>query len=105
LCHVGKIPALKLTGGFGTLKLMKVSIIVPAFNEELLLGKSLSKIRSLANVFGLRGWEVELIVCDNNSTDRTAEIARARNCGAAVAFRRVYFYRNGGIPKTGRFQP
>lgn len=32
----------------------------------------------------MRGWEVELIVCDNNSTDRTAEIARA--AGATVVF-------------------
>jgi glycosyltransferase involved in cell wall biosynthesis len=63
---------------------VKVSIIVPAFNEELLLDKSLSQIRSAANVFGLRGWEVELIVCDNNSTDRTAEIAHA--AGAMVVF-------------------
>ena len=84
MCHVDKIPALKLTGGFRTLKPVKVSIIVPAFNEELLLGKSLSQIRSAANVFGLRSWEVELIVCDNNSTDRTAEIAHA--AGAMVVF-------------------
>jgi len=51
--------------------------------------------------FQSRGWAVELIVCDNNSTDKTAQlardagarvvfepinqIARARNCGAAAA--------------------
>ena len=51
--------------------------------------------------FDERGWRAELIVCDNNSTDRTAEIAagagakvvfegvnqigRARNAGAAHA--------------------
>ena len=63
---------------------MKISIVVPAFNEELLLDKSLSQIKSAANVFSLRGWEVELIVCDNNSTDRTAEIAHA--AGAMVVF-------------------
>jgi glycosyltransferase involved in cell wall biosynthesis len=34
-----------------------------------------------------RGWEVEFIVCDNNSTDRTAEIARA--AGATVVFEPV----------------
>ena len=84
MCHVDKIPALKPGSGFCTLKPVKVSIIVPAFNEELLLDKSLSQIRSAANVFNLRGWEVELIVCDNNSTDRTAEIAHA--AGAMVVF-------------------
>ncbi len=79
---------------------MKLSIVVPAFNEERLLGAALESIKRAATVFdGAGGWE--LIVCDNNSTDRTAEIARAagarvvfephnqisraRNCGAAAA--------------------
>ena len=66
---------------------MKISIVIPAFNEERLLGESLSKIKSGASAFGLRGWEAELIVCDNNSTDRTAEIARA--AGAIVVFEPV----------------
>jgi glycosyltransferase involved in cell wall biosynthesis len=34
--------------------------------------------------FTERGWTTELLVCDNNSTDRTAEIARA--AGAKVIF-------------------
>ncbi len=66
---------------------MKISIVVPAFNEERLLGESLVQIKSAAGVFAQRGWEVELIVCDNNSTDRTAEIARA--AGATVVFEPV----------------
>ena len=66
---------------------MKVSIVIPAFNEERLLGGSLVQIKSAAGVFTQCGWEVELIVCDNNSTDRTAEIARA--AGAAVVFEPV----------------
>jgi glycosyltransferase involved in cell wall biosynthesis len=64
---------------------LKISIIVPAFNEERLLGESLAQIKSAAHAFAPRGWDFEMIVCDNNSTDRTAEIARARNCGAAAA--------------------
>jgi len=56
---------------------LKISIIVPAFNEERLLGESLAQIKSAADAFAQRGWDFELIVCDNNSTDRTAEIARA----------------------------
>ncbi len=66
---------------------MKISIVIPAFNEERLLGESLAQIKSSANAFAQRGWEVELIVCDNNSTDRTAEIARA--AGATVVFEPV----------------
>ncbi len=80
---------------------MKISIVVPAYNEERLLGASLGEIRRAAESFTRLGWEVELVVCDNNSTDRTAaiaaaagarvvfepvnQIARARNAGAAMA--------------------
>jgi len=80
---------------------VKVSLIIPAFNEERLLAASLAKIQAAAAAFKRRGWAVELIVCDNNSTDKTAaiaaaagatvvfepvnQIARARNCGAAAA--------------------
>jgi glycosyltransferase involved in cell wall biosynthesis len=63
---------------------MKISIVVPAFNEERLLGESLAQIKFAAKVFLQRDWEFELIVCDNNSKDRTAEIARAS--GAKVVF-------------------
>src|SRR5260370_32849597 len=37
--------------------------------------------------FARLGWESELIVCDNNSTDRTAEIAKG--AGAQVVFEPV----------------
>src|SRR5579863_7461090 len=66
---------------------MKISIVVPAFNEEKLIGASLISIRAAMAVFEKRGWATELIVSDNNSTDRTAELARA--AGAAVVFEPV----------------
>lgn len=66
---------------------MKVSIIVPAFNEEQGLEASLRSIRLAMAAFDRVGWESELIVCDNNSTDRTAAIARAM--GADVMFEPV----------------
>ena len=59
---------------------MKVSVVVPAFNEERLLAGSLAAIRAAMGAFE----DAELIVCDNNSTDRTAEIAR--EAGATVVF-------------------
>lgn len=59
---------------------MKISVVVPAFNEERLLAGSLAAIREAMRAFD----DAELIVCDNNSTDRTAEIARA--AGATVVF-------------------
>ena len=66
---------------------MKVSVVVPAFNEERLLAGSLAAIRGAMRAFDEARWEGELIVCDNNSSDRTAEIARA--AGARVVFEPV----------------
>jgi glycosyltransferase involved in cell wall biosynthesis len=61
-----------------------ISVVIPAFNEGRLLGESLRQVRAAMTAFAQRGWQSELIVCDNNSTDRTAEIARA--AGADVVF-------------------
>jgi glycosyltransferase involved in cell wall biosynthesis len=66
---------------------MRVSVVVPAYNEERLIGESLRHITAAMAAFSRRSWEAELIVCDNNSTDRTAEVARA--AGATVVFEPV----------------
>jgi glycosyltransferase involved in cell wall biosynthesis len=66
---------------------VKISVIIPAFNEERLLGGTLAQVKSAMAAFAQRHWECELIVCDNNSTDHTAEIARA--AGATVVFEPV----------------
>jgi glycosyltransferase involved in cell wall biosynthesis len=66
---------------------LTISVVVPAFNEELLLRASLASIRDASAAFAERDWTTELIVCDNNSTDRTAEIACA--AGAIVVFEPV----------------
>ena len=70
-----------------SLLVVKISVIVPAFNEEKLLGATLVAIQSAAVSFSQRGWATETIVCDNNSTDGTAALARA--AGALVAFEPV----------------
>jgi len=66
---------------------VKISIVVPAFNEEKFLAETLAQIKSASSAFTNAGWDTELIVCDNHSTDRTAEIARA--AGATVVFEPV----------------
>src|SRR3979490_2909504 len=81
---------------------MKISVVVPAFNEERLLPSSLFSIRAAMEGFARLGWESELIVCDNNSTDRTAEIAKG--LGAQVVFERVNQIgraRNTGAARAG----
>ncbi len=66
---------------------MKISCVVPAYNEEKLLGRTLACIGESALAFEALGWGFEVIVCDNNSTDRTAAVAT--ECGARVVFERV----------------
>lgn len=63
---------------------MRVSIIIPAFNEERLISETLRRVKAAAAAFSRRGWATQIIVCDNNSTDRTAELSRAE--GATVVF-------------------
>ncbi|MDF3058694.1 MAG: hypothetical protein K0R17_2909 [Rariglobus sp.] len=65
-----------------------LSIIVPAFNEEKLLAASLQAVKAAAeHAFTPAGLAWELVVCDNNSTDQTAEIARVE--GATVVFEAI----------------
>ena len=63
---------------------MLITIAIPAFNEEKLLPATLAAVTEAGDAFSERNWEMEVVVCDNNSTDRTAEIATA--CGARVVF-------------------
>jgi len=66
---------------------LRISIIIPAFNEERLIGETLRRVKAATAAFARREWATEIIVCDNNSTDRTAELARAE--GARVVFEPV----------------
>ena len=66
---------------------VKISVIIPAFNEEKLLPSAIAAVSAAMPAFTERGWITELIVCDNNSTDRTGEVARS--AGAQVVFEPV----------------
>jgi glycosyltransferase involved in cell wall biosynthesis len=66
---------------------VKISVVIPAYNEEKLITATLRSIDAARGAFASPGWESEVIVCDNNSTDRTAELARA--AGATVVFEPV----------------
>ncbi len=61
---------------------MLISIAIPAFNEEKLLPSTLAAVAEAGEAFTDRGWEMEVVVCDNNSTDSTADIAK--DAGARV---------------------
>ncbi len=62
---------------------MKLTIIVPAFNEESYLAATLDSIQAAAAQLRARSdVDIETIVVDNNSADETAAIARSK--GATV---------------------
>ncbi len=62
-----------------------LSIIIPAWNEENYIGRTLESLKRAASIYEReRGAATELIVVDNNSTDRTAAVARDH--GAIVVF-------------------
>jgi glycosyltransferase involved in cell wall biosynthesis len=71
-----------------------ISFVVPAYNEERLLGRTLAAIhiaaRELAKPY-------EIVVADDSSTDRTAAIARAGGARVVeVRFRQIARVRNAG---------
>jgi glycosyltransferase involved in cell wall biosynthesis len=71
-----------------------ISFIVPAYNEERLIGGTLRAVQAAAATLG-EGYEI--VVADDASIDATAEIARS--CGArvvSVAHRQISATRNAG---------
>jgi glycosyltransferase involved in cell wall biosynthesis len=58
----------------------KVSVVLPALNEEEAIGKVIDEIP--VEELESKGYQTEIIVVDNGSTDKTAEIAAAQ--GAKV---------------------
>ena len=90
-----------------TSKNIYYSVIVPAYNEEEYIEDTLDSIfQAMEEITGQKG---EVIVVDNNSTDKTAELAlskgarlifekenqisRARNKGVEIANGEVLFCR------------
>lgn len=67
-----------------------LSIVIPAFNEAENIPPVLASL-PLAEL-GAAGWSTEVVVVDNNSTDRTAEIAG--DLGATVVFQPEQGYGN-----------
>ena len=58
---------------------MRLSVIIPAFNEESYLPPTLDAIQlAVAHLRARTNFDVELIVVDNNSQDETGAVARAR---------------------------
>jgi glycosyltransferase involved in cell wall biosynthesis len=79
-----------------------LSIIIPAFNEEKLIAGCLAKVRTALAANAAEDWTAEVIVVDNNSSDRTAQLAH--ETGARVVFEpinQISRARNAGARAAG----
>ncbi|TXB63245.1 glycosyltransferase family 2 protein [Phaeodactylibacter luteus] len=59
-----------------------IDVIIPAFNEEESIGKVIADIPP--------GWAREVLVCNNGSTDRTAEVAEQAGATVLTELRKGY---------------
>ncbi|MGB0651851.1 MAG: glycosyltransferase family 2 protein [Thermoplasmatota archaeon] len=80
---------------------MKVSVVIPTLNEETGIGPTLDAIDRQA--FAAMGLELEMLVIDGDSQDRTAQEAQARGARVVVEPRRGYgrAYKRGFAEATG----
>ena len=72
---------------------MKLSVVIPVFNEELTISEVIDKVRAVQLPL-----DREIIVVDDGSTDRTAEILKQRQEDVTfVHFSRVNFGKGAAI--------
>lgn len=57
-----------------------ISVVIPAFNEESLIASTIQRIRLAMDASPEIANRYEMIVCDNNSPDATAAIAKSLGC-------------------------
>jgi hypothetical protein len=74
---------------------MKVSVLIPTLNEEKGIGITLDQIKK--GEFDKKKWELELVIVDGGSKDRTEEVAKSKGAKIIVEPRKGY----GRAYKTG----
>lgn len=75
----------------------RFSLVIPAYNEETYLPRLLDTVDEAAAHYAGGADAIEVIVSDNNSKDKTGEIARSRGCKTALVEKRcIASVRNGG---------
>ena len=77
---------------------MKISVILPTINEEKGIGPTLESINK--EYFKKKGWQLEIVIVDGDSKDKTQEIAKQKGANVIIEKRKGYgrAYKTG-IPK------
>ena len=80
---------------------LKISVVIPALNEEIGIGKTIDAIP--AHAFQHEGWELEILIIDGNSTDHTRDIATHKGAMVIIEPRKGYgrAYKTGFTHATG----
>ncbi len=80
---------------------LKVSIVIPAINEERGIGKTIDAVNS--TYFSSHHWDLEIILVDGDSKDRTRDIAAEKGAVVILEKRRGYgrAYKTGLAQATG----
>jgi hypothetical protein len=81
--------------------ILKVSIVIPAMNEERGIGKTIDAVNK--KYFTKMKWNLETIVIDGNSKDKTREIATSKGAQVILEARKGYgrAYKTGLAHATG----
>lgn len=77
----------------------KISVIIPTINEEKGIGKTIDSINR--DYFKKNKWDLEIIIVDGDSKDKTQKIAKSKGAKIIVEKRKGYgrAYKTG-IPKA-----
>lgn len=87
-------PSAQIEGELPASHLCMISFVVPAHNEEQLLGGTLDAIHMAARAAGK---PYEIVVADDGSTDRTSQVARDHGAVVVrVSHRQISATRNSG---------
>jgi len=80
---------------------LKVSIVIPAINEERGIGKTIDAINK--DYFNSKHWDLEIIIVDGNSKDKTRDIAANKGAIVLLETRKGYgrAYKVGFAHATG----
>jgi dolichol-phosphate hexosyltransferase len=82
-------------------RFLKVSIVIPAINEERGIGKTIDAIN--VNYFKKKKWELEILLIDGDSQDNTRQIAESKGATVIIEKRKGYgrAYKTGLAQATG----
>jgi len=80
---------------------LKVSIVIPAINEERGIGKTIDAVNK--DYFKSKHWDLEIIIVDGNSKDKTRDIAANKGAIVLLETRKGYgrAYKVGFAHATG----